>query len=193
MGLNMWRLENGQDLVETWAYIPNALTKDQCEKIIQLGESLLPETASTFGGVCPDIRTSKVSWIQPSSNSEWLFRHMTDIVMGLNSKFFKFDLDGFAEGLQFTKYEAPAGKYEAHIDKAYGASIRKLSVVLQLSDTADYEGGELCIQIGETPQPMKKEQGFLVAFPSYILHGVQPVTKGTRYSLVAWITGPAFK
>jgi PKHD-type hydroxylase len=189
----MWFLNHRQDQVETWAYLPRALTKEQCEQVIKLGESLLPNTAETFGGVCPDVRDSKVSWIQPSSDSEWLFRHMTDIVLNLNNQFFKFDLDGFAEGLQFTKYEAPAGKYDVHIDKSYSKGIRKLSVVVQLSDPADYEGGELCIQTSNNPQPMQKEQGFLVAFPSYVLHGVQPVTKGTRYSLVAWLTGPAFK
>ena len=32
-----------------------------------------------------------------------------------------------------------------------------------------------------------------IAFPSYVLHEVQPVTKGTRYSLVAWAAGKPFK
>ena len=30
-------------------------------------------------------------------------------------------------------------------------------------------------------------------FPSYVLHEVTPVTKGERYSLVAWLTGKPFK
>jgi PKHD-type hydroxylase len=33
----------------------------------------------------------------------------------------------------------------------------------------------------------------MFAFPSYVLHRVKPVTKGTRNSLVAWISGPEFK
>lgn len=189
----MWFLTSRQDTQEIWAYAHKILTKEQCEQIIKLGESLLPDTAQTFNGVCPDVRDSKVSWIQPSPDSEWLFRHMTDVILDLNKQFFRFDLDGFGEGFQFTKYESPAGKYDVHIDKSYGKGIRKLSVVVQLSDPVDYEGGELCIQTSNTPQPMQKEQGYLVAFPSYVLHGVTPVTKGTRYSLVAWLTGPAFK
>ena len=40
---------------------------------------------------------------------------------------------------------------------------------------------------------LPKEQGKLILFPSYVLHEVKPVTKGERYSLVAWITGPQFK
>lgn len=189
----MWFLEQRVDSQETWAYASKVLSKEQCEQVIKLGESLLPNTASTFDGVCPDVRDSKVSWIRPSPDSEWLFRHMTDVVLSLNKQFFRFDLDGFAEGFQFTKYEAPAGKYDVHIDKSFGCGIRKLSVVIQLSDPADYEGGDLCVQTSNNPQPMQKEQGYLVAFPSYVLHGVTPVTKGTRYSLVAWLTGPAFK
>jgi len=189
----MWYLSNKQDVQETWAYIPNALTKEQCARVIQMGESLLPDVATTRGGFQPHIRESKVSWITPSEDSEWLFRHMTDLVLYLNQKFFNFDLDGFSEGLQFTKYEAPAGKYNLHIDKNYQHGIRKLSMVLQLSDPADYEGGDLCIQVSDEAQSMQKEQGFLVAFPSHVLHGVKPVTKGTRYSLVAWLTGPAFR
>jgi predicted 2-oxoglutarate/Fe(II)-dependent dioxygenase YbiX len=38
---------------------------------------------------------------------------------------------------------------------------------------------------------MRKQRGFVVAFPSWTLHQVTPVTQGNRQSLVAWITGPA--
>lgn len=189
----MWYLINQTDEQESWVYAKQIFSKEQCEKIIALGESLIPETALTFNGLNSDVRKSKVSWIYPSEKSEWLFRHMTDVITQLNSKFFKFDLTGFGEGFQFTKYEAPGGKYEIHIDKSFKRNIRKLSVVVQLSDPADYEGGELNLVFSEKPVVMEKELGYLVAFPSYTLHGVQPVTKGTRYSLVAWLTGPAFK
>ena len=32
-------------------------------------------------------------------------------------------------------------------------------------------------------------KGDVVVFPSYFLHRVSPVTKGTRYSVVAWAVG----
>lgn len=189
----MWTLRSEVDNQETWAYAPQVLTPEQCKEVIRIGESLLPKTASTFGGTQLEVRDSKVSWIEPSEETIGLFRHMTDVVVNLNTKFFNFDLVGFAEGFQFTKYEAPAGKYDLHIDKAYKGVIRKLSIVVQLSDPSDYEGGDLVIQSGNDPVLVPKQQGFLTAFPSYVLHGVQPVTKGTRYSLVAWLTGPQFK
>jgi len=40
---------------------------------------------------------------------------------------------------------------------------------------------------------MKKEQGTLTIFPSFVLHKVTPVTKGERNSLVTWVTGKQFK
>lgn len=189
----MWHLKPNVDDVENWAYIEQLFTKEECEKIISLGESLLPKTAQTVDGVQIEVRDSKVSWITPSAETEFIFRKMTDAVNSVNEQYFQFDLDGFAEGFQFTKYEAPAGKYDLHIDKIYKQSVRKLSVVVQLSDPSDYEGGALNIQTSNTPHSVTQKQGYTVLFPSYILHGVTPVTTGTRYSLVAWVTGPKFK
>lgn len=189
----MWSIKPNKDEVENWAYLHSALSPEECKKVIELGESYLVQQATTFGGSNLEVRDSKVSWISPSEESKWLFEKITEHVLRLNAAFFNFDLDGFQEGFQFTKYEAPAGKYVLHIDKTYQQLIRKLSVVIQLSDPSNYEGGELLIQAGSEPFPMKKEQGYMVTFPSYVVHGVTPVTKGTRYSLVAWITGPQFK
>jgi PKHD-type hydroxylase len=189
----MWHLKSRVDNVENWAYIEQLFTKEECEQIITLGESLLPKTAEVVSGVQTEIRDSKVSWILPSKNSESIFQKLTDAVNVVNEKYFNFDLDGFSEGLQFTKYEAPSGKYDLHIDKIYKQATRKLSVVVQLSDPDEYEGGKLDIQTSNEPHSMVRRQGHAVLFPSYILHGVTPVTKGTRYSLVAWLTGPQFK
>ena len=40
---------------------------------------------------------------------------------------------------------------------------------------------------------IKAKKGDLVVFPSFIEHKVAPVTKGVRYSVVAWYGGPPFK
>jgi PKHD-type hydroxylase len=129
----------------------------------------------------------------PSDDLDWAYRRLTDIITNLNERFFKFDLFGATEGFQFTKYTAPGGKYGKHIDSSPGSLIRKLSFTLQLSNPEDYKGGELCLYLGEKAEVMKKEQGFVALFPSYVLHEVKPVTQGTRYSLVSWITGKPFK
>jgi PKHD-type hydroxylase len=72
--------------------------------------------------------------------------------------------------------------------------VRKLSISIQLTDPEEYEGGELKLYDGEEEGVlMDKTQGTLIIFPSYVLHEVMPVTKGTRNSLVTWVTGKQFK
>lgn len=77
--------------------------------------------------------------------------------------------------------------------------IRKLSVTISLSDPADYTGGNLKFDLGphrEKRYHTCKEirpQGSIIVFPSHLYHQVTPVTRGTRYSLVAWNLGKPFK
>ena len=75
-------------------------------------------------------------------------------------------------------------------------TVRKISVSAILND--DYEGGELSFSTIEKDATVnitniKARKGDLIVFPSFIEHKVSPVTKGTRYSVVAWYGGPPFK
>lgn len=180
------------DSLESYVYWNFAFSLEECEEIIKIGHKNGFIKGKTKGGDEKKIRKSNISWIYPSKESDFIFRRITDIVMNLNNQFFKFDIYGMIEGLQLTHYKEPDGKYQKHIDRFINGQIRKLSVSIQLSNPNSYEGGELIIHNGqETILP--KEQGNLVMFPSFSLHEVKPVTKGERYSLVAWITGPEFK
>ena len=182
------------DDLETWAYYNNVFSKEECEKIITLGNKIgVKEAVLEKGSINKKIRDSKISWIYPNNESVWIYRKITEAVSELNSKFFKFDLYGFIEGLQFTHYQAPSGNYKKHIDRCLGIFTRKLSLTIQLSDSSSYKGGDLLLYDSPNPRLCPKEQGKLILFPSYVLHEVKPVTKGERYSLVAWITGPQFK
>jgi PKHD-type hydroxylase len=182
------------DPVHHYAYYDTVFSVDECKQVIEIGESLFSQKASVSGtGVDSKIRNSKISWINPNEDTFWMFRKLTDAVTGLNNAYFGFDIFGFIEGFQFTKYEAPFGFYEAHMDSSPGIQIRKLSITLQLNSPDEYEGGGLCIWQGKEKVEMQKKQGHLTIFPSYMVHEVQPVTKGTRYSLVAWITGNPFR
>ena len=182
------------DKIETFAYA-ETFTPAQCKTIIQIGKNSVLEKAIVGGGsgkYDDSCRKSRTSWLFPADGNEWIFQKLTDTALFLNEQFFKFDLLGFAEGIQFTEYEAPNGKYDPHVDCMYHGKIRKLSISVKLSNENDYEGGNVICNYGNE-LVMPRTQGTMIAFPSYALHGVKPVTKGTRYSLVAWITGPAFK
>ena len=89
--------------------------------------------------------------------------------------------------------------YKKHVDiggpddlKA-GFPSRKLSLIVSLSNNNDYEGGDILFHTDENPINMKKKYNTGTFFPSYVLHEVTKIKKGTRYSLVAWAIGEPFK
>ena len=184
----IWQFNS--DKTENWAYKNNLFTLEECLQIIAIGNSKLEE-AKTIGEN-NGIRESQIAWLH-GTDIEFAFRRVTDCILDLNNQFFNFDLFGLAEGFQFTRYDAPTGHYGMHIDKTLNSTVRKLSLTIQLSAPEDYEGGELALQYEKEPEIMSKELGKMIVFPSYILHEVRPITKGTRYSLVAWVTGKPFK
>ena len=87
----------------------------------------------------------------------------------------------------------PEGHYQPHVDTfhKHADNIRKLTVVAFLTD--DYEGGKFYIQTSHEKHYPSQNKGTVIVFPSYIMHGVEPVTKGIRYSAVNWLLGPYFK
>lgn len=141
------------------------------------------------------IRRSQVSWLNKTPDTAWVFEKLGHIASSLNAQYYRFDLTGFGEALQLTNYDqSEHGMYGWHVD--YGGQIspsRKLSLVVQLTDPSQYEGGNLQIHTGGQPQTVRKQRGLTVVFPSYVLHQVTPVSSGNRQSLVAWISGPPFK
>jgi PKHD-type hydroxylase len=185
-----WNFE--LDQTNLFAFWNDAFSKEECQTIVDIAKNKGLIKGTTKGGETKE-RDSKISWLYPTDNMDWVFRRVTDIVLNLNERFFKFDLFGINEGFQFTNYEAPSGKYGKHVDRATNMPVRKISISIQLTDPKKYKGGELYLYEDDKGTVMDKMQGTLIMFPSYVLHEVMPVTKGTRNSLVTWATGKQFK
>jgi len=174
----------------------NGFTEEEINQIISIGDSLILEDAIVGGGnVVEKIRSSKTGWIDLTPETTFIYDNLAYIARQLNGQFFDLDLWGFVEHLQYTVYDGKEDHYTWHLDRGGSTSNtpRKLSLVLQLSDPSEYEGGDL--EIFDAPEPTKieKQKGLVVAFPSFVLHRVTPVTKGIRRTLVVWLTGPRFK
>lgn len=127
----------------------------------------------------------------------WAFERLRDRIRWTNDEHYRYDLTGLLEKLVFLKYvweEDHPGKYDWHQDIGGGmSSLRKLSTVTQLSPSCNYGGCELHLFTnGDNALPYK-EPGDTVIFPSYTPHCVTPIEYGVRYSLVSWVTGPAFR
>jgi PKHD-type hydroxylase len=191
-----WLFEH--DKVEKYAYYKNLFSSKECDEIIsyvKTTHTLKPATVeeSSPAKKLSEHRQSNVVFLQPCEQLAWVYTRLADVVVLLNKDYFNFDLYGFTEGLQFTEYNAPGGKYDAHTDRTINIPVRKLSIVLQLTDPSEYDGGDFEIIEGSHSEKLYRDQGTLLAFPSYTMHAVTPLTRGTRHSLVGWISGPQFK
>ena len=192
-----WWLEVG--VIESWAYSTQLFNDDEIDAIHELAKSFNTEKGRVGGGddvsLNTDIRDSDITFFRSGNQaSNWVFERITGAILEINQKFWQFDLTRI-ETLQHSVYNV-GQFYTDHIDMMYQApsrATRKLSFSVQLDDPADYEGGDLLIKASKEPSPAKKEKGTIVFFPSYVLHEVTLVTKGTRRALVGWVTGPAFK
>lgn len=180
------------DIINAYAFWDNFLSEEECKKIIKIGNDKKLKNASIIGNN-KKVRDSKVSWIYPEPNINWLYERLTSIITDLNSRFFKFHLTGLLEPLQFTNYKAPGAKYGKHTDRSINILNRKLSFSILLSDKSSYKGGDFYLYENEEGLLLPQEQGKLLLFPSFVLHEVTPVTKGERNSLVGWVTGDNFK
>lgn len=66
------------------------------------------------------------------------------------------------------------------------ATQRRATLVLQLSDPDDYDGGVLEVRDGEDVVRVSRDQGTLAIFEASLVHRVTPVTSGERFALVCW-------
>jgi hypothetical protein len=109
-----------------------------------------------------------------------------------NNRAWKFNITHANQG-EFLKYPA-GGRYKAHVDTFLNPNevdCRKLTVLVFLND--DFEGGRFFLQDGHEKYYPPQEKGTVLVFPSFLLHGVEDITAGTRYSAVCWMVGPFFK
>lgn len=80
--------------------------------------------------------------------------------------------------------------YGRHVDDAVmgtPAMRTDISFTLFISDPAQYEGGELVLEMPEGEHSYKLDAGSVVLYPSTALHRVDPVTNGERIVVVGWI------
>lgn len=184
-----WSMQ--KPLLDRWAWA-DVFSQDECESIIHICSKRNMVSAETGSSGLSSYRKSNVLFLFPDATTEWIFYKLEEATNRLND-FFKFDLQGMGEGIQFAEYKAPDGHYNWHTDTGDTPIARKLSLTVELSDPSTYEGGYLELNATGEPQKMSKQQGRIIAFPSHTLHRVTPVTSGVRYSLVVWVTGPPFR
>ena len=170
--------------------IEQILSPQECAEIIELGtiKGIKKEdnvVNSNSVEVDKSIRSTEIYFINDVS----LYQKIMPHVVKLNKWNYNFSR---VEPLQLGIYKE-GDHYDWHVDDdgvAYDSSAgpfaglnRLLSFSILLND--DFEGGEFVMN---DVLPLNKT-GQILIFPSTIKHKVNPVTQGTRYSLVGWCCG----
>lgn len=174
----------------------------ECAELIKMAEAkgMVPGTigngANSVPQIDPAYRQVMTARILPE-DAQWAFDNLIQKVTWANAEY-RFNLHGMYEDIGIMRYdeptaEQPAGHYRWHQDFGGGIySRRKISIVSLLSSPTDFTGGELHL-FNESDQAADlSQQGDMVMFPSWTSHCVTEVTKGQRYSLVAWVAGKRF-
>ena len=182
-----------------WEVWTSALSAAECDAIAERAATYPDQTATV--GFASTIRadtayrTSTIRWLDVHAEKAIVDRVM-QFVMSSNRTNFGVDIVAPFD-LQFTEYQGSArGKYDWHqdvwleSDRCYD---RKLSLVVQLSEPDDYEGGAFEFFGIAAPAANFAPRGSLLIFPSFLQHRVTPVIKGVRRSLVSWVEGPRWR
>ena len=177
-------------LFQPFATAQTFLSSQEMDRLIAEHAPLLSEGKLGLGDTNAAIRRSKVVFLGPEEKYAWIYDRLWSAAQECNRLFFCVDVVGVETNVQLARYDSSdRGFYGWHTDFAGIRPLRKLSISIQLSDPEHYDGGDLELLYGTEPQKLDRSRGALIVFPSFMLHRVTPVTRGARWSLVAWILG----
>ena len=180
-------------LLSDYYFIENAISDNFCDNLIKEYskdevEKLQPIIGQNAGSVNLDIRNVQ-RLILPMNQG--IGATLTSIGLNTNHSSYKYNIT-HSNQTEFLMYDVN-GKYEAHVDTFHEHTneTRKLTALAFLND--DFEGGKFFIENGHKKIYPKQAKGTVIIFPSFMVHGVEPVTKGKRFTVVTWLVGPYFK
>ena len=176
------------------------LSQEECEMLIDFFETNIAFSESSKINQTLDqdtsIRSSRSMFIAETLDTRFssIIQRIGNNVYDINNSHWQFKLSSEINNFQIIKYQTN-DHYDWHVDWNPDPMCcnRKISVVIQLSDENDYSGCDLILKNGNSDVFFKRQRGFGVVFPSFVLHKVTPLISGTRYSLVFWIEGDSFQ
>ena len=179
------------DHLEAVVEVKKIISPEFIDKIVPLINKKAKKNLEVGTGLDKNIRNVKgyhLNFETPTNLFYWNFikQEIERLYVYYKIKFPEMDSSKINQ-IDLLKYN-PGGKYDIHTDH-YTTTTRHLSIIMNLND--DYEGGDLVFtdQQEKEVKRLKLGKGSIVFFPSNFMypHMIEPITKGTRYSIVAWL------
>jgi predicted 2-oxoglutarate/Fe(II)-dependent dioxygenase YbiX len=176
-----------------WLY-DDVLSAKDCEMLVKLYNTAPDEEAGVGGG-----NTNKVDKSIRNVNRvilpvyKGIGARLAAVGLDANRQRWQFDIT-HANQSEFLKYPTGGGRYKGHVDtfmEKGHPECRKLTVLAFLND--NFKGGKFFLQDSHEKFYPPQKAGTVLVFPSFMLHGVEDVEEGERYSVVCWMVGPWFR
>jgi predicted 2-oxoglutarate/Fe(II)-dependent dioxygenase YbiX len=193
--------------------IPNALTPEQCDRLVEHVQAHLPKTKA---GVY-DYKKEKPNGVNEKHRKGHVWQGFTKgnsmLSQGIPHQAITHAYCAWADkfksycsppqvtpGLyevQLAVYDEPGDHFKHHADQTMGPvelfdkrPLRKMSMSIVLSNPNEYEGGGLRFfnAVGGSVR-VSQNKGDIYIFPSWQVHQVDPLISGKRNALVLWFMG----
>jgi hypothetical protein len=171
-------------------FMPDTFTPETCVQIQQAPGDAALDTywhmqQQQFMPHAPYVQAGKIELL-PYGPNHMLIDRLSQLVSAHNQAHFQFEIDGLMGTQRVTL--GPGEGWGWHVDLAEGPfSLRKLCIVLFLSERSSYEGGAFEVSSGVCP--IHQEQGSLGIMPSYFMQRITPVVSGQLQFLITWAHG----
>ena len=163
----------------------NVINSSMCDELINFGNNHVQKSVNKYAG---SFGISFHSCLIPVDHE---VHSLLQDTWKEAIEHFKFDIS-FVEPYELKRYTSD-DFFGQHVDNYYSLTEdidRKLTLSVQLTDRAEYDGGELTV-VGKNVS--SKNKGSITVFPSNFYHEVNKITSGVRWSLIGWAWGPYWK
>lgn len=175
-----------------WVTCAARLSAAKCATIIKLGRSFATEVPRVVGeNILSAHRVGNVHLLPAIPETAPVYNLLWDVAADAAARQFGLAITAITRMPQYVEYVAGYGHFHWHNDYSHESveAPRKLTVIVQLSESDEYQGGDLEI-FGNGPVAVPRDRGTMICFPSFVVHRVTPVTAGIRRVVVAWVAGP---
>lgn len=181
------------NITDAIVQIDNLFNKELIKRIISYINTTELKPLHVSKGLDLNIRNVEGCTLNKNKNMTerillpYITEEISKVMINYTARFKNIELQKVNQ-VDLLKYN-PGGKYEIHMDEG-PTTFRRLSCIVNLNE--DYKGGDLNfydVSYKNIIKKIKLKSGSTVFFPSNFLypHKIEPITKGTRYSLVAWL------
>lgn len=175
-----------------WVICSKPLPSTTCDELIALGRSFPRDKPTVVGqDKLKAHRVGDVHMLPNVHETRPLYQLLWDTALDATNRHYGLTLSGITRMPHYVEYHAGRGHFHWHNDYSHESleSPRKLTVIIQLSEGDEYEGGDLEV-FGAINSTLPRKRGSVICLPSFIPHRVTAVTSGIRRVIVAWIAGP---